>query len=67
MYKPLDFEDNEHKTLMNRIAVGDIILFLGSGFSLGAVGSLEDEDKKKIPLPNVEQLKKLLSDRKSVV
>lgn len=61
MYKPLDFEDNEHKTLMNRIAVGDIILFLGSGFSLGAVGSLEDEDKKKIPLPNVEQLKKLLS------
>lgn len=61
MCKPLDFEDSQHKILMNRIISGDIILFLGSGFSLGAVSCLEGEDNRKVPFPSVDELKKLLS------
>ena len=63
MCKPLDFDNNDHKALLNRIASGNIVLFLGSGFSLGAIGSLNDENSKKIPLPNVQQLKNILSDK----
>ena len=55
MCKPLDFEDSQHKILMNRIISGDIILFLGSGFSLGAVSCLEGEDNRKVPFPSQEQ------------
>lgn len=63
MCKPLDFNDTEHRTLLNRIAAGDMILFLGSGFSLGAVGSLSDENSRKIPIPNVQQLKNILAEK----
>lgn len=63
MYKPLDFDDPDHKSLLNRIASGNVVLFLGSGFSLGAVGYLSDENNHKIPIPNVQQLKEILSKK----
>lgn len=40
MYKQLDITDPEHKRLINRIALGDTVLFLGAGFSLGAIGDI---------------------------
>lgn len=62
MCKPLDFDNQEHKRLLNRIASGDIALFLGAGFSMGAIGSYIDKDNNKnIPLPNVKELKNILS------
>lgn len=63
MCKPLDFNDNEHKGLLNRIKSGDMVLFLGSGFSLGAVGCLKDDKNKNISIPNVQQLKAILSNQ----
>lgn len=63
MCKPLNPELHEHKILLNRIASGDVVLFLGSGFSLGAMGSLLDDEGKKIALPNVQQLKEILSNK----
>lgn len=63
MFKPLDFADSEHKALLNRINSGNAVLFLGSGFSIGAIGSLVDDKNNKIKIPDVQQLKKILSDK----
>ncbi len=61
MCKPLNFEDQEHRRLLNRIKSGDTVLFLGAGFSLGAIGShIDSESGKKIPLPNAKKLKEIL-------
>lgn len=64
MCKPLDFEDSEHKVLLKRIMSGNVVLFVGAGFSLGAIGSMKDEKiGRKMPIPNVNQLKAILSSR----
>lgn len=61
MCKPLDINEKDHKALLNRIINGDIVLYLGSGFSFGAIGNLLDQDtQERVPLPGVEQLKKIL-------
>lgn len=63
MCKPLDINNKDHKALLNRIISGDIVLYLGSGFSLGAIGSFFDRDtQKRMLLPGVEQLKKILTN-----
>lgn len=64
MCKELDFNNDDHKSLFKRIFSGEIVLFLGSGFSMGAIGSLVDEETgRKLPIPNVTQLKNILSSR----
>lgn len=61
MCKPLDFENIDHKALLNRIISGDVALFLGSGFSLGAIGSFVNEETGlKSAIPTVQQLKETL-------
>lgn len=63
MCRPLDFEIREHKELVNRIIDGEAVLFLGSGFSQGSVGSYrEEETGNLLPLPDVSELKQILSD-----
>lgn len=62
MCKPLDFENPDHKALANRIMNGDTVLFLGSGFSMGAVGHYRKQDAEAWqPLPDVKGLKRILS------
>lgn len=62
MCKPLDFEDKDHKALLKRIMSGNVVLFAGSGFSLGAIGSMKDDERgQRIPIPNVGQLKTILT------
>ncbi len=61
MCKPLDFEIREHKELVNRIIDGEAVLFLGSGFSQGSVGSYRDEETGNLlPLPDASELKQIL-------
>ena len=57
--KQLDFQDKDHLALVNRILKGDIVLFLGSGFSMGAISRYK-KSNELVPIPNVKQLKKLL-------
>ena len=64
MCTPFDITNAEHKALLNRIIAGDVVLFLGSGFSMGAMSSIKDCTTGTYePLPGVKELrKKLLSD-----
>lgn len=62
MCKPLNYEDKDHKALLRRILSGNVVLFVGSGFSIGAIGNMRDEETgEKIPIPNVGQLKSILT------
>jgi hypothetical protein len=52
----MKFNENNpaHKSLINKIFEGEIILFTGSGFSLGA------KNIRNEPIPNVDNLKSIL-------
>lgn len=64
MCKPLNYEDKDHKALLRRILSGNVVLFTGSGFSIGAIGNMRDEETgEKIPIPNVGQLKTILANK----
>lgn len=61
MFKPLDYNDEDHKRLLNRIADQEITLFLGAGFSQGATSSyIDSETDHKVPIPQVRELKEIL-------
>ena len=61
MCTPLDINKAEHKALLNRIIGGDIVLFLGSGFSMGAMSSIKDSTTGDYePLPSVNELRNKL-------
>ena len=62
MCKPLDIDNREHKALLERIISGDVVLFLGSGFSIGAKCKKRSEDLETYDdIPNVKKLKSLLA------
>ena len=42
MCKKLDANDKDHHALLERMARGEVTLFLGSGFSLGAKSYYKD-------------------------
>ena len=61
MCTPFDITNAEHKALLNRIIAGDVVLFLGSGFSRGAMSSIKDSTTGGYEsLPGVKELRKKL-------
>lgn len=63
MRKPLDFSISEQKALVNRIMEGKMVLFLGSEFSLGAVGNYQNKETGYFsPVPGVSVLKQILTN-----
>lgn len=60
MGENLNFENKDHIKLLNRIKKEDVILYLGAGFSMGAVSKMKDESGNHIELPSVLKLKEIL-------
>lgn len=64
MCRPLDIENKDHKVLVERILNGDVVLFLGSGFSIGAKRKQKDFwGDDDLTIPGVSQLKKILATK----
>ena len=62
MCKKLDANDKDHHALLERMARGEVTLFLGSGFSLGAKSYYKDATTgERIFMPSVNALKELLA------
>ncbi|MBP3819591.1 MAG: SIR2 family protein [Butyrivibrio sp.] len=58
--KELDLSDREHTNFLDKILEGDMVLFLGSGFSLGAISNYKDDTGNYVSIPSVNDLKHYL-------
>jgi hypothetical protein len=60
MYE-LNFSKNEHRLLAEKIIDGEIVLYTGAGFSLGAI-SRKKKNGEHINIPTVSELKVMLNE-----